>query len=212
MVCYMALVFIQYLPPTGSPWLDVQNSGTCKGLEEGITLKIQKEISLGRISRPYSYVPIDNLHISLLSAILKAYGVSVRLLTNLSAPYDGTSINSNIPDSKKRLKYASIRDAVKEIQSLKARFGSVYLAKTDVQAAFRLLSIKPAERHLHGFVWNQQYHLDLCLIMGTASSPRTFSLFSKVLVWMAVNKFEVEGPLGCIWMTSSLSRRTMYHV
>jgi len=112
----------------------------------------------------------------------------VRLLTNLSAPYDGMSVNISIPREKCTVKYASVRDAISNINMLKTHFGQAFSAKCDIKSAFRLLAIREEEQHLQGFIWDGLFYIDCCMIMGMCSSPRTFTLVSNALKWIAINK------------------------
>lgn len=182
-------------PPEGSAHIDIPNAKSCDLLHDGVEIKIQKEIALQRIDGPYYSVPHDKFRASPLAARLKSDGITVRLLTNLSAPYDGTSVNANIPRNYSKVKYPSVLHAVRSINSFNTRFGSAYCSKTDIQNAFRLLAVKPEERYLQGFIWDDLYYMDKNLIMGTSSSPRTFCLFSNALKWMATHKFGIEGDI-----------------
>lgn len=67
------------------------------------------------------------------------------------------------------------------------------MAKTDIEDAFRVIPIHPADYYLLGFTWEGQYYYDKCLPMGASSSCQIFESFSSALQWVMENVFNASG-------------------
>ena len=113
---------------------------------------------------------------------------------NLSYPYDATSVNSNIPDYSKSVKYASVGDAIEIILSYPS---TPYTAKSDIADAFRIIPIHPSDHPKLGFFFQDHYYYDRCLPMGSGSSCSIFETFSSAL--QAIFTHQVPGA-HCIHM------------
>ena len=66
-----------------------------------------------------------------------------------------------------------------------------FLAKTDVNNAFRLVPIRPEEYDLLRISWQGKYHYERCMPMGCSSSCKTFEMFPTALEWIAQNKLHI---------------------
>lgn len=60
----------------------------------------------------------------------------------------------------------------------------VLLAKTDIEAVFRLLPVHPDSFPLLGICRQGDYYVDCCLSMGCSISCSLFESFSKFLEWV----------------------------
>ncbi|KAK6172556.1 hypothetical protein SNE40_016187 [Patella caerulea] len=148
--------------------------------------KLEHEIMSGRIKGPYCTAPFVNLKLSPLGLVPKKTSGQFRLIHHLSYPKDGqTSVNSGIPPENTSVHYAGIQEAIRCVKL--CGIGS-FIAKTDVQSAFRIIPIHPSDHSLLGFRWNEQYYFDTCLPMGCAASCKIFEAFSSALEWIAINK------------------------
>ena len=58
------------------------------------------------------------------------------------------------------------------------------MAKLDLQAAFRMVPIRPSEWELLGMHWRDQYYVDTCLPFGLRSAPSIFNEFASALHWI----------------------------
>ena len=153
--------------------------------------KIAEEIKLGRIAGPFTLPPFRNFKISPLSLREKANG-KVRLLHNLTAPYDEDSVNLCIPDKHAKVTYASIADATAII----ATMPGCYLAKADIKSAFRLVPIHPEDHHLLGFHFKNKYYYDKCLPMGCRSSCKLFQKISDAIVHILKKHYGVTNVVN----------------
>ena len=64
---------------------------------------------------------------------------------------------------------------------IKSSSATVYMAKLDVESAFRILPIAPTDRPLLGFRWRGLFYMDAVLPMGCSSSCAIFEAFSDAL-------------------------------
>ena len=143
--------------------------------------KIKEELMTKRIAGPFASPPFQNFKSSPLSLREKSVLGTYRLLHNLSYPYDEKSVNINIPRECASVQYANITHAIKLIQQ---HGPGAYLAKSDIQNAFRLIPLHPSQYHLTGFQWDGYYYYDRCLPQGCASSCRIFERFSDAIKWI----------------------------
>ena len=156
--------------------------------------KVQLEVELGRIAGPFSSPPLFNFVVSPLALRQKANSNKFRLLHNLSAPYDGTSVNFNIPDCEANVKFATLRNALELI----LKNGCNFLAKSDIADAFRLIPLHPSDHRLMGFKLENLFYYDLCLPMGCRSSCKIFERFSDALIFILGQKYQVHSVVKVI--------------
>ena len=166
-----------------------RNAGIIQQYMQETKNKIATEIQLGRIKGPFSEKPFENMHISPISVRPKKDG-SVRLLHNLSFPYDMSSVNKCIPKSDTYVTYATVSDAIAVIQKLGP---GCHLAKSDIKAAFRLLPIKLEEHPLLGFKFEGQYYYDTCMAIFRDVFPVGYFIRSVMVdsqMWLAFRRIQ----------------------
>ena len=93
-----------------------------------------------------------------------------RMIHHLSYP-EGSSVNDFIPKEMSSVQYATIQDAISFIQRSPQ---SVYMAKVNVESAFRIMPVSPADRPLLGYQWLRKFYMDAVLPMGCSSSCAIF--------------------------------------
>lgn len=151
--------------------------------------KIQKELDTNRVAGPFVDPPFPNLQISPFGLVPKKVPGEFRLIHNLSFP-DNKSINDGIPREFCSVQYQNIDNAVALIK----RFGKgCLLSKTDLENAFRIIPLSPADYELMGFVINNQYFYDRTLPQGLSHSCFLFEIFSTSLQWIAEQKLKIPG-------------------
>ena len=99
---------------------------------------------------------------------------------------DKASVNDSISQERCSLSYVSVDDVVRLVLELGP--GSL-LAKLDIQSAYRIVPVYPADRWLLGMVWNGQTYIDTVLPFGLRSAPIIFTAVADVLQWI----FESQG-------------------
>ena len=148
------------------------------GLEQTLVNKINYEIEQGRILGPFVQPPFNNFHISPVSLREKSTPGKYRMIQNLSHPHDGSSINANIEEVYKSVKYSSIRDAIELLAWLPK---GAYMGKTDIKDAFRIMPINNLDQCKLGFKFQDCYYFDKTLPMGCAMSCKLFESFASAL-------------------------------
>ena len=150
--------------------------------------KLAKELAAHRLAGPFDTPPFPNLRISPLGVVPKKTPGAYRLIHHLSYP-QGSSVNDGIAFEHSTVSYARVDDAIKLI---KQAGRGCFLAKTDIQNAFRIIPIRPADYNLLGMCWRGKYYYDRCMPMGCASSCQTFEIFSSAIEWIAKNLLHIQ--------------------
>ena len=173
--------------------LETNNARKAQQQPQVVRAKLQAEIDAGRIAGPFHQPPFDPFQISPLNIREKKVPGKFRLIHDLSYPYNDQSINANIPDKCKTVKYASVRDAIKVLVELPK---GAYMAKCDIADAYRLIPLHPSEHPKLGIKFQDECFYDTFLPQGCGSSCRIFETFST-----AVQKiFEHINPSHCLHM------------
>lgn len=151
---------------------------------------IQTRLNKGRIAGPFSNKPFEQFVVSPLGLVnCKGSTGKFRVIHDLSFPKN-QSVNSNIPREHSAVQY----DSIDQVVALVQKFGrECLMAKTDIEDAFRIIPIHPADYYLLGFTWEGQYYYDKCLPMGASSSCQIFESFSFALQWVMENVFNALG-------------------
>ena len=68
----------------------------------------------------------------------------------------------------------------------------VFLGKTGVKNAFRIIPIHPLDYSLLGMRWRNLYYYDQCMPMGCSSSCKTFETLSTAMEWIAQNNLRIN--------------------
>ena len=130
--------------------------------------------------------PLPNFQVSLIGLVPKKHTAKFRTIFHLSFPKSGeTSINSSISKEDFSLQYIAIDNAIQGILS----FGQgCFLAKTDIEFAFRLIPLRPSDYELFGMYWEGGYYYDKVLPFGLRSAPFLFNLLSDAIEWILLNE------------------------
>ena len=143
------------------------------GVDEAIT----HEVSQGFLAGPFPHRPFPRFHCSPVSAVGKPGG-KTRLLLDMSSPRDD-NLNVLIDSDRYTCRYSSFDNGVRLVVSVGR---GAYLAKLDVQDAFRLCPVRQSECYLLGFRWRGCYYVYLRLPYGFRSSPCTFNVCAIYLL------------------------------
>ena len=149
--------------------------------------KLAKELAAHRLTGPFDSPPFPQFRISPLGIVPKKSPGEYRLIHHLSYP-SGSSVNDGIAFENCTVTYARIDEA---IQLIRSAGQGCYLAKRDIQSAFRIIPIHPSDYPLLGMCWRGKYYYDRCMPMGCASSCRTFEKFSTALEWLAKTYLDI---------------------
>ena len=94
-----------------------------------------------------------------------------RLIVYLSSP-EGSSINDGIDTDLSSLEYTSVDDLAALVV---AEGKSSFIAKADIQEAYRMIPVHPDDQSLLGVSWNGAIYIDKVLPFGLRSAPKIFS-------------------------------------
>ena len=151
---------------------------------EQVSKIIADDLAAGRLDGPYLSPPFTNFIVSPLGAFTKRNSSKVRLIHDLSYPKEG-SVNASIKKEEFTLSYSSVDDAVALCKQLGP--GRVYMAKLDLQDAFKHVYVDPRDWHMLGFAWpdangRNVFYFSRVLNFGLRSSPYLFDLFASALL------------------------------
>lgn len=103
-----------------------------------------------------------------------------RVIVDLSSPQDH-NINDNLHRRLSHVSYASTDDAAMLMHYLGP---GALLAKIDIQNAYRLVPIHPADRRFLGVSWQGSVYVDCQLPFGLATAPAIFNAIAEALEWI----------------------------
>ena len=155
-----------------------------------VRAKLGEELEAGRIVGPFLTPPFPVFRTSPLGVVPKKTN-EFRLIHHLSYP-SGASVNDFIPKEFSTVRYATIDDAISIIKKLGP---GCYMAKTDIQSAFRIIPIHPKDYSLLGIHWEGRYYFDRTLPMGLSSSCCLFEKLASALEWIALRVLNVTAVI-----------------
>ena len=153
--------------------------------------KLKSEVHKGRIIGPFLHKP-PGLQISPLHVIPKPGSSKVRMIFNLYQPV-GKSVNDNILEARKPVKYCSVHEVGQHLLSFSYR--KAWLAKVDLTDAYRMVPIRKRDWKYLGMAVNGRYFIDRMLPMGASSSCQLFQRISNSLKEMFYKYCPVEAQL-----------------
>jgi hypothetical protein len=158
--------------------------------ERAVSADIAKEIELGRVAGPFLTPPFPHYRCSPLKTVPKKGSANkYRIIHHLSYPH-GRSINTSTADWPCPL--ARFSQAVDMVRRLGK---GCYMAKVDVQAAYRAIPIRPADWPLLGMYWHGQYFFHRTLPFGLRSSCHLRERYATAAEWIITNAFGVQNLL-----------------
>lgn len=167
-----------------------KNLPTALSQPSEVSFNIAKEVTLGRVAGPFSTPPLPNFQVSPIGLVPKKNTNKFRTIFHLSFPKSGeTSINHSISKEDHSLQYITIDNAINGI----LKFGQgCFLAKTDIESAFRLIPLKPSDYELFGMFWEGKYYYDKVLPFGLRSAPYIFNQLSDAVEWILLTKCAIS--------------------
>ena len=147
------------------------------------------EVALHRVAGPFPSPPLPDLQVSPFGVIPKRNQPGKwRLILDLSSPH-GSSVNDGIPKDPYSMHYVTVDDAIRELSS----FGpGAFMAKFDVEAAYRNIPIHPSDHFLFGMRWRDQFYVDLVLPFGLRSAPYLFDAVASAVHWILETNYQVS--------------------
>lgn len=174
--------------PTDPPKHDYENHRSVRENLDIVQQKLKKEKDKHRIAGPFACDPLPNMVYSPLGLIPKKAQGEFRLIHDLSFP-KSNSVNSHISPEFTAVTFQMLDHCIEQLLLLGK---GAYIAKADLQDAFRIIPVFPLDYRLLGFKFLGQRYFDMCLPMGCSNSCQTFELLSDALQWICQNKFHVS--------------------
>ena len=143
---------------------------------------LEKEIALGRIVGPVGiHEAPPGCQVSPFGVIPKSSQPGKwRLIVDLSSP-KGCSVNDGIEAELCSLCYLHMDEVIREM----VRLGPASLmAKMNVELAYRIVPVSPADRLLLGMRWQGGIFFDIRLPFRLKSAPKIFSALADALQWI----------------------------
>ena len=162
-----------------------------------------KEVKVGRVASPFKDPPFENFIQSPIGLVPKDGGKKTRLIFHLSYDFkDGQSVNYHMPKELCSVKYRDLDHAVtnclhvfnqqqnSEFLSEEQKQQPIFMGKTDVQSAFRLLPM--SKRSWAWLIMKAKnpktgefnFFVDKCLPFGSSISCAHFQRFSDVICFI----------------------------
>ncbi|XP_055350097.1 uncharacterized protein LOC129596778 [Paramacrobiotus metropolitanus] len=163
--------------------LSTPNAASARMYSQHLQNQIDTEVSLLHSVGPFITPPFSTFVINSLGVRPKPDG-KYRILMDMSRP-TGESVNDYINKDDYSLTFCSVDDAVRLLLQLGK---GALMAKFDIQHAFRLVPVRPADWHLLGYQCNGLFYFDIVLPFGSRSSPYLFCLISDAVHWIFVHE------------------------
>jgi hypothetical protein len=156
-----------------------------------VSAAIAKNVKLGKTAGPFDTAPPAPFSYSPIGAVMKnGSWEKIRVIHHLSFPYGGNSINSNIGGEE--LSLGRFDDACDFIRRVIGRGGKCFLIKLDVEAAYKQVAVRIADRALLGFKWEGKFYFELTLPFGLKSSGYRWELYAAALHYFFHHHLGVE--------------------
>lgn len=153
----------------------------------------------GHFIGPFKKPPFAQYFVSPVGTVPKDI-TKFRTIHHLSAPRNGVSVNSEIPDNAKAVTYISFKQIITWITALDT---NAWIWKIDLANAYRQLALHPDAIPLLGIKWYDLYIFDCRGPFGLASMPAIFQSFGNAFLFCIITKhpqyFHTPAyPLHCL--------------
>ena len=170
-----------------------KNLKTAYMLPEIVDGNLLEEVKQGHTIGPFTQPPFKNFQIYPLSLVSKKNSSKWRTIFHLSyLKTSHTSVNANISSEDFSLQYVRIDDTIRILLKLGP---NCFIAKTDVQSAFRNIPVHPQDWELLSMQKRGLYFFDRVLPFGLRSAPFIFNMLSDALEWILIQKLGVSNVL-----------------
>ena len=169
-----------------------RNQAGARDHPEEIRTYLKNELKEGAIIGPFKRNPFGKFaRFSPLDTRPKRDSDELRVILNLSYPFQGESVNHSIDkntygeDEEMVLKYPTADDLAKLVRrkGVKAK-----IMKRDLSRAYRQLFMSPKSIHLLGYFFEERYYYDVTLSMGSKSAAYCCQRTTNAITYI-FNKF-----------------------
>ena len=171
-----------------------RNLPTTRSDKIKITKWLMKAVETGWLLGPFtdaqlSAIPsLRDLHISPMGCVLQPKEGDPhnrRIITHMSAPRSGGSINASISDEHKYVEYIQLREICKMFHEAG---DSAFLWVADVADAYLYVKLRLQDRKFMGVRWMDRTLVYSCLCFGTASAPNIYTRFADAIEFIIAKK------------------------
>ena len=142
--------------------------------------KLHKEIKLGHMVGLFTEPPFPDFNCSPVGLVPKKESTDLHMTMHLSYPYRG-SIDDFIDLERAATKYQSFQDAVKLVVQ---QNHFCWIAKGDVQSAFRVAPIIFKHLRCLGIYFEEEYYMDCVLPFWSSISCMIFEEIARLVHWI----------------------------
>ena len=141
----------------------------------------------GRLEGPFDSPPHRFFRASPLGAFPKKRSEKIRVIHDLSWP-PGKSVNEFINKHDYAFNFSTIDEAVQRCK----QYNTPYMVKLDITDAYMHCTVRPEDRHLLGFTWEEngvkEYWQYAVLPFGLSSSPKLFNDHAEALKYIMISR------------------------
>ena len=145
----------------------------------------ENEVNKGCMLGPFKDSPFGIFRVSSIDTAEGKSSKKKRLIVDLSAPYERSSvisINDLIGKETNSLTYVTIDNGIGLIRS--AGVGAL-MCKCDISDTFKLVPLKPQKWSMFGIKWKTLYYFYQVSVFGCRSSLKLFDQLSIAIYWIA---------------------------
>ena len=157
-----------------------RNLPTANENATAIEANLDKELQNGRRRGPCSPSSFPFFFANPLGVVFKRMSSKPRVIHHLSYPRTGDSVNAHVVDLEVRLKAFE-----RAVENLRACGRGTFMAKIDVEAAYRCIPVAPDDWPLQGMKWKGAYFFDIVMQFGLASATAIFEYYSSSAEYFA---------------------------
>ena len=155
-----------------------------------------QEQNLERYSAPFGPDLLPGMYSMPIHAVPKPNSDKLRLINNHSATE--YSLNDMIPRDDVGMRQDNVQDLAKNLLHFRRQFGNlpVWLFKSDVSNAYRLLPMHPLWQIKQVVTINGTRRIDRCCCFGSRGSPDLWCSFMALVLWIAIHVCGITGLLA----------------
>jgi len=155
--------------------------------QDSVRKNILSNAEKGRLEGPFYAPPHQFFRASPLGAFPKKRSKKIRTIHDLSWP-PGESVNEFINKHDYAFSFSTIDEAVRRCQ----QYDTPYMVKLDITDAYMHCVVRPEDRHLLGFTWEEngitEYWQYAVLPFGLSSAPKLFNDHAEALKFIMISR------------------------
>jgi len=150
-------------------------------LEHGgaIDADMQKQLALGRRLGPFRTPPYAFFKANPLGVVFKKGKTKPRVVHHLSWPRGADSVNASVRDFT-----VGLGAFDRAVAALQACGKGAFIAKVDIESAYRCIPVRPEDWPLQGMRWRDVFYMDIVMQFGLASATAIFEWYSSAVEYM----------------------------